>query len=182
MGNKSSHLTPGNNNSNNNNQLVPLATTAVGPSHYNTNFNSHYQAMGNSNSGGAIMAPAQQQPFQAPFQGVPQAMPQIPPPVPIINLVHNPFGFGNIPFTGQQWLTPIGNIGHSFLESYFFLTLLVTFTILLIVWKKNPTLMQEESEDPLIQQKPSWTKLLVLGLVLFFIFTLGASLCHVPLF
>jgi len=64
----------------------------------------------------------------------------------------------------------------TFLKSYFFLCLLITFIIVLIIWKKNPVFIQREGEDPLIQQRASYAKLLFVGILLFLIFYLGPSL------
>jgi hypothetical protein len=79
--------------------------------------------------------------------------------------------------TSNSWFSNVSTdmITH-FIESYLFLCIVMTLVILLILWKKNPVFIQKEADDPMIQQRPSFFKLVFIGCLVFFIFLLGPCL------
>lgn len=69
-----------------------------------------------------------------------------------------------------------GSGGGGFLESYFFLSLLTSAIVVLILYKLNPPFIQKDSLDPMIIGPPSFTKLVLMALAVFFFFMFGPSL------
>jgi hypothetical protein len=61
-------------------------------------------------------------------------------------------------------------------SNYLLFSFVATMVILMILWIKNPSFVQQTSDDPLIQQPTSCTKLLLLGVAFLCFFLLGPSI------
>lgn len=126
----------------------------------------------------APMAPMAPMGPVAPFLASTAAMPM---PMSVQQPFLLPQGQALYPYystvTSNSWFSNVSTdmITH-FIESYLFLCIVMTFVILLILWKKNPVFIQKEADDPMIQQRPSFFKLVFIGCLVFFIFLLGPCL------
>lgn len=69
----------------------------------------------------------------------------------------------------------------SILESYTFFSFVVTVLILFILWKKNPIFIQKEGTDSMIQERPSFAKLTILGIILFLGMVFGPKILNMKL-
>jgi hypothetical protein len=125
-----------------------------------------------------------------PSNGLP-AFPGCPPPLGYSNFPNYsgysgyppnyPANYGYSPYSPPSlFLPPLSYPTASpvltFVESYFFISIVCTLLILFILWHKNPRWMQQSSDDPLVQQPPSVAKLLLIGVLTLSIFSVGPSL------
>ena len=59
------------------------------------------------------------------------------------------------------------------LENYFVLSLVLSFTIMVILWSKNPPFIQEENEPPELVGEADPYKLLISGIAAFVFLSMG---------
>ena len=60
-----------------------------------------------------------------------------------------------------------------FLENYFVLSLVLSLTIMVILWSKNPPFIQQETDSPELQGEPDLKKLILTGIAAFLFVIVG---------
>jgi hypothetical protein len=75
----------------------------------------------------------------------------------------------------------IGAQARHIFENYFILALVFAITIMMVMYRRNPPFMQEETTETWLEGKPDKKKLLLLGIVVFTFVSLGPLLSEMLL-